>query len=127
MGIKPLYWSIQNKILYFGSQPKCFIANKYWKKKIQIKSLLYYFQFGYITPPNSIFENTFQIKPGHYLSFDSKGAYQIKKYWDLNKKINKNTELSHSTKEYTERLKDLPKSWDEVSFKYKNIFMGLKK
>jgi len=107
LGIKPLYWSIQNKILYFGSQPKCFIANKYWKKKIQIKSLLYYFQFGYITPPNSVFENTFQIKPGHYLSFDSKGSYQIKKYWDLSKKINKNKELSHSTKEYTERLKDL--------------------
>ena len=107
LGIKPLYWSIQNKIFYFASQPKCFIANKYWKKKIQIKSLLYYFQFGYIAPPNSVFENTFQVKPGHYLSFDSKGSCQIKKYWDLNKKINKNKEFSHSTKEYTERLKDL--------------------
>ena len=68
---------------------------------------MYYFQFGYIAPPNSVFENTFQVKPGHYLSFDSKGSYQIKKYWDLNKKINKNKEFSHSTKEYTERLKDL--------------------
>ena len=107
LGIKPLYWSIQNKIFYFGSQPKCFMANKYWKKKIQIKSLLYYFQFGYIAPPNSIFENTFQVKPGHYLSIDFKGSCQIKKYWDLNKNINKNKELFSSVKDCTERLKDL--------------------
>lgn len=107
LGIKPLYWSIQNKIFYFGSQPKCFMANKYWKKKIQIKSLLYYFQFGYIAPPNSIFENTFQVQPGNYLSIDFKGSYQIKRYWNLNKNINKSKELFSSSKEYTERLKDL--------------------
>jgi len=106
LGIKPLYWSFQNKIFYFGSQPKCFIANKYWKKKIQINSLLYYFQFGYITPPNSIFESTSQIEPGNFLSIDFKGSYEIKRYWDLNKKINKNKKLLNE-QEYTEKLKNL--------------------
>ena len=106
LGIKPLYWSFQNKIFYFGSQPKCFIANKYWKKKIQINSLLYYFQFGYIAPPNSIFENTSQIEPGNFLSIDFKGSCEIKRYWDLNKKINKNKKLLNA-QEYTENLKNL--------------------
>ena len=29
IGIKPLYWSYQNHIFFFGSQPKCFMANKF--------------------------------------------------------------------------------------------------
>ena len=46
VGIKPLYWSYQNKIFYFGSQPKCFMANKLWKKKINLERLLLYFNMG---------------------------------------------------------------------------------
>ena len=35
LGIKPLYWSIQKDIVYFGSQPKSFLKCKYWKKKFR--------------------------------------------------------------------------------------------
>ena len=106
LGIKPLYWSLQNKIFYFGSQPKCFIENKFWKKKIEIKNILYYFQFGYIAPPNSVFERTYQVEPGNYLSIDFNGSCKIKRYWDINKKINKDKRVLKE-EEYTEELKRL--------------------
>ena len=39
IGIKPLYWAYQNHIFFFGSQPKCFMVNKLWRKEINLESL----------------------------------------------------------------------------------------
>lgn len=56
----------------------------------------YYFQFGYIPSPHTIFKNTFKLEPGSYLEYDiKKKDYGITKYWDVSKyyqvkKIEKN-------------------------------------
>ena len=107
VGIKPIYWSFQNNVIYFGSQPKCFLTHKHWKKEININSLLNYFQFGYVPNPESIYKDTKQLQPGCYLELDSKGNSKIKKYWDL-KKIVKNNNLNHPSKiNFKEDLKDV--------------------
>ena len=109
VGIKPLYWSYQNNTFFFGSQPKCFIANKLWKKNINQTNLLVYFQFGYISPPNSVYKETFQLQPGHFLEINNSGNYKIKKYWDLGKNINKTKYKNIHENEITEELKILLK------------------
>ena len=87
LGIKPLYWSIQKDIMYFGSQPKSFLKCKYWEKELNIDTLLNYFQFGYIPSPSSIYESTNQLNPGCYLEINFNGKYKIKRYWDLKNKF----------------------------------------
>ena len=107
IGIKPLYWSYQNHIFFFGSQPKCFMANKFWKKEINLDSLSLYFQFGYITPPNSIFKNTYQLEPGNFLSINRLGKYKKEKYWSLQKNLKKNEYKNIKEEEITGELKIL--------------------
>lgn len=97
LGIKPVYWSKQKNVIYFGSQTKCFLEDKKWERKINVDSLLNYFQFGYIPHPNSIYQNTHQLSPGCYLEINFKGNIKIRKYWNL-KKVALNNKYNFNSK-----------------------------
>lgn len=83
-GVKPLYYYIGKDLFLFGSELKSFYQNTNFKKTIEKKALPFYFRFGYIPAPMTIFENTFKLKPGHYIKYDikSKDLNEIK-YWDV--------------------------------------------
>ena len=87
LGIKPLYYSFFNDIFFFGSQTKSFLKHPKWKNKISLKSLASFFRLGYIPSYQSIFKNTSQVLPGHYLIFSSKRKIRQVSYWDLKKII----------------------------------------
>ena len=109
VGIKPLYWSLQNNIFYFGSQSKSFLANKKWKKIIDEKSLSNYFQFGYIPHPHSIYKDTYQLEPGHYLIVNSKGYCKKKSYWNLKKIVNEDKNIGQNIDDVKDELKNILK------------------
>lgn len=83
-GVKPLYYHINQGEFIFGSELKSFYKHENFDKNIEKKALPFYFRFGYIPAPLTIFENTFKLKPGHYLEYDikSKDIQEIK-YWDV--------------------------------------------
>jgi len=89
-GIKPLYYSNQDNLFLFGSQSKVFLKHPKWKREINSNTLNYYFNYGYIPTDKSIYKNTFQVPPGHYLKINSKGVLQSKCYWNLKESINEN-------------------------------------
>ena len=107
VGIKPVYWSMQNNVIYFGSQPKCFLKDKKWKKEINIDSLLNYLQFGYITYPSCIYKNTFQLDPGCFLEIDFKQTLKVTRYWDL-QKIVQNNNFNYSSE------KDIKDNFNQI-------------
>jgi len=83
-GVKPLYYYVGKNEFIFGSELKSFYPYPNFEKIINHKSLPFYFRFGYIPAPNTIFENTYKLKPGHYIEYDLKNKnFEIKKYWDL--------------------------------------------
>ena len=99
-GVKPLYYSYNDKEFAFASELKSFHHLPSFTKKINKSVLPYYFQFGYIPAPHTIFENTFKLEPGHYLQFNINGVrvtdsidsktgisysdpIDIVKYWDV--------------------------------------------
>ena len=86
-GIKPLYFSYLNKIFFFGSQTKSFLQHPNWKGEISFDALGSFFRLGYIPSNQSIFKNTSQVLPGHYLIFSNKGKIEQKCYWNLKKKV----------------------------------------
>lgn len=84
-GVKPLYYYTKGELFLFASEIKALIIHPHFKKREDPSVLPYYFQFGYIPAPYSIFQNCYKLPAGHYLEFDlQKSIYQITKYWDVN-------------------------------------------
>ncbi len=69
-GEKPLYYGFSNSTFLFGSELKSIISYPNFEKKINYKSLNYFFSLSYIPEPFSIFENISKILPGTILNFN---------------------------------------------------------
>jgi asparagine synthase (glutamine-hydrolysing) len=83
-GIKPLYYFQGQDILLFGSELKAFYQHPRFVKKIDLNSLALFLQYSYIPAPHSIFQDTFKLLPGHYLTIDLRTrAQELTKYWDV--------------------------------------------
>jgi len=105
-GVKPLYYYHSDDTFIFGSELKSFHENPNFKKSINKEILPFYFQFGYIPTPYSIYVDCFKLQAGHYIEYDLKeSTFEIKKYWDINDyylmdKFNKKEEeVLHGLKE----------------------------
>ena len=83
-GVKPLFYSIDTNKILFGSELKVLMADKSFKKEINFSALALYFQRGYISAPHTIFNHTYKLLPGHYLTIDlSTQQTALEKYWDV--------------------------------------------
>ena len=89
LGEKPLYWSIQDKNFYFGSQVSSIISNPIFKKKINYNSMSNFIYRGVFDYDESIYEDVQQIEPGSYLTIDYNFNFKLNKYWNAEDKINK--------------------------------------
>jgi len=91
-GVKPLYYYTNGKEFLFSSELKSFHKYPKFKKELNKEVLPYYFQFGYIPAPHSIFQNCYKLEAGHYLEFNLQNLeFQITKYWNVNKFYEKET------------------------------------
>jgi len=106
IGVKPLYWYYKDGLFMFSSELKAFHKHPKFKKELNLEALTLYLQYGYITAPLTIFENTYKLLPGHYLEIDSKGNIKIEPYWEIEKFLLEGLE---------EREKWIRKSEDELA------------
>lgn len=94
-GVKPLYYFTHENEFIFSSEIKSFHKHPKFKKEQNLEVLPYFFQFGYIPAPYTIFKNCFKLEAGHYLELKIDNLeFKITKYWDVNdfylkEKINK--------------------------------------
>lgn len=81
-GIKPFYYSMDASSFVFASELK---AIKNYKKSLAVseQGLYSFLRNGSIMPPLTIYENVYSLLPGHYLTLDSEGKLEIKKYWQF--------------------------------------------
>lgn len=83
-GVKPLFYYEFGNTFLFGSELKSFHPHPGFKKQINHNAISLYFQRGYISAPHTIFENTYKLLPGHYLTVDLKTKnITTHKYWDV--------------------------------------------
>ena len=83
-GVKPCFYYHKDDLFLFSSELKSFHKHPSFEKKINFDSLGFYLQYGYISEPNSIFENTYKLESGYYLEIDLKSKKISKnKYWDV--------------------------------------------
>jgi asparagine synthase (glutamine-hydrolysing) len=70
MGKKPLYWSMKDGTLLFGSELKALMAHPSFCKEIDPHTLNKYFLYEYVPTPHTIFKNTWKLEPGTLLEWD---------------------------------------------------------
>jgi len=71
MGIKPLYYSIQNGELSFGSELKCIFANPDVPRRIDLAGLNCYLSLNYVPGPYTLVEGIRKLMPGCLLNWQS--------------------------------------------------------
>ena len=86
LGIKPLYYTIEDNFLFFSSSIKSF----YFKKKINNDAIIDYFSLGYIREPNTILDKVYSLEPGEFIIYKNSSIIK-KKYFILKDIFLKNT------------------------------------
>jgi len=102
MGKKPLYWSLQEGTLLFGSELKALMVHPNFAREIDLNSVNKYFQYEYIPTPHTIFKNTWKLEPGTVLVWNGK---KIRKttFWEPTF-LPKNTSFEKAKEELDEAL-----------------------
>ena len=105
IGVKPLYYAWDGKTFCFASELKALHCFSHWQPTVDRLAVGEYLQFGYISSPRSIFQNTFKLKPGHRLTLRRSGDPVIEQYWRATANASRDRQLSDQ--EYEEELESL--------------------
>lgn len=93
MGVKPLFYTINNNTLAFGSEIKTILADPRIKREIDRESLTELFGLGpAVIPGGAIFKNIKEIPPANCLLISKDNTIKIWEYWSLKAKEFKETE-----------------------------------
>jgi len=79
-GIKPLFYAFHKETLYLASEVKALFAAGV-PARWDAESVYHSVEFG-AHPVRTLFDNVFQVPPGHYLLATDKHV-QLKQYWDF--------------------------------------------
>jgi asparagine synthase (glutamine-hydrolysing) len=81
MGIKPLYYTLQDGVLYFGSEMKA-ILQAPCERSVNVQSLWDILNVGYIPGEESLLEGIKKLPPSCILIFQD-GRLELREYWHI--------------------------------------------
>lgn len=88
-GVKPLFYSLKNSTLVFGSEIKALFCHPYIVPAVNTDSFREIFGIGPArSAGNGVFKDVFEIKAGYYAVFDRNG-FREKRYWELESREHK--------------------------------------
>lgn len=91
MGVKPLFYSINNKNIIFASEIKAILANPMVKAQIDREGITELFALGpAVVPGKAIYKNILEIAPANCLLI-SKENIKVWEYWKVTLEENKET------------------------------------
>lgn len=85
LGIKPLYYTIANGKLIFGSEIKAILESGACSPEIDWQAANDFFSFLYVPAPRTIYRGISHLPPAHYLEYDlqRRCIVKIENYWDV--------------------------------------------
>ncbi|RII34953.1 asparagine synthase (glutamine-hydrolyzing) [Clostridium chromiireducens] len=84
MGVKPLFYTVHNNTLVFGSEIKTIFANPRIKREVNIEGLTEIFGLGPATIPGSgVFKNIKEVAPANCLLISGDGEIKTWEYWTV--------------------------------------------
>ncbi len=113
-GVKPLYYAHRGKTVVFGSEIRTLMNYPDVATRIDHQAVLHLMQFGYISPPRSVFEDVSAVLPGTYLQFDQDGKLAEQRYWDITEHYLRGIELERSGYFHTHSERDIEEELEEL-------------
>ena len=121
IGIKPLYYTLDNNAFRFSSSMNGLI-NKNEKPQINPIALHYQFTLHSVVPaPHTIISGIHKLEPGHTLKITQSGESYLNKYFDINEVEIKN----HKEQEITEHSTYLLKKAVEKRLNIADVPVGI--
>lgn len=80
-GIKPMYYTIVDGDLIYGSEIKSIICHPKYKKELNPDALESYLSFNYSVLEETFFKGIYRLWPAHYMIFKD-GKADIHRYWE---------------------------------------------
>jgi asparagine synthase (glutamine-hydrolysing) len=82
IGVKPLYFSLQDGMLLFASEIKAIVAHPAVKLDVDAMAMYHYLSFLTTPAPLTMFKGVFKLPAGHYLEIGKTGEFRATRYWD---------------------------------------------
>jgi asparagine synthase (glutamine-hydrolysing) len=89
-GEKPLYWTIQDGVLYFGSELRPLKRMLPESPTIDRAAMAAFLRHNYVPGPYSIYEGIRKLKPAHYLLVRPSGDFRENSYWSYRDLVESN-------------------------------------
>ncbi|MDR1266746.1 MAG: asparagine synthase (glutamine-hydrolyzing) [Propionibacteriaceae bacterium] len=81
-GIKPLYYALMDGVFSFGSEIKALLEHPAFERRLNERALESYLSFQYSPGPETFFQQTFKLTPGHWFRWRAgQGQPQTGRYW----------------------------------------------
>src|SRR5215469_15232765 len=84
LGIKPLYYTVQNGVFYFASEVRALLASGHVPARLSSAAVQSYLLFGSVVEPSTFVEGVFSLPPGHSITISTEApalTIQPKPYW----------------------------------------------
>lgn len=82
VGVKPLYFSLTEGTLMFGSEIKAILAHGGLVREIEPIAMYHYLSFMTTPAPLTMFRGIFKLPAGYCVELGRNGAFQATRYWD---------------------------------------------
>lgn len=83
LGVKPLFYSLKEGTLVFGSEIKALFCHPLISPAVNMDGFREIFGIGPArTPGNGVFRDVFEVLPGHFMVF-SRDGLNDRRYWEL--------------------------------------------
>lgn len=105
VGIAPLFYTVKNDLLVFGSEIKAILEHPSVERAVDVKGLDQIFTFPGVCSPTTLFKGICSLKPGHFLHARP-GSVSLHEYWDLDYPPGEPAETM-SEHDYIDRLDEL--------------------
>jgi len=103
LGIKPLFYTLVDGRLAFGSELKVVLQLPEVERRLNWASVNHYFSAMTTPSDESIIEGVHKLKPGHLITASARQGIRIRQYWD----VEFDPDYTKTEEHFVERLRDL--------------------
>ena len=82
VGIRPLYYNLNNGVFTFASEIKALFESDHIPRELSPESLTQVYTFWSTISPYTPFKNIYELSPGHYMVFNREGI-KTERFWNL--------------------------------------------
>jgi len=107
LGVRPLYYTVQQGALIFASEIKALLADPRVPAQLDPIALDQIFTFWSPLSPRTAFQGIQTLPPGHWLIVTPDGKMTIERYWQLSFPQSPISNTQYQIPDYTHQLRDL--------------------